>query len=141
LCCRWTTPRGRALGLSAALEIAALEAQLINVTTGRVVITTQATILGRPTSNFYDGSTGEVIDERGQISGAPTTLRNFTSDFWTAAQVRQNFGSQVPIRSTTHDGIIMHSSINGITYAQAGSPAPNNSSFTDNWLTCGSVGG
>lgn len=94
------------------------------------------TILNQPAANFYDGSSGEAIDERGLIGSQLSTLRNYGTDSWANVQIEQNHGAPVPIRATVHDGIIMN--YNGTTYSSPGAANPDTpSSFADTWKTCG----
>lgn len=109
-----------------------------DVTTGAMQSLDYSTILNRPASDFYDGSTGETIDERGTINNQYTTLRDYGTDYWTNAQVAQNHGALTPIRDGAHSGVVM--SDHNITYSSAGLPAPTASSFTDTWDSCGVVG-
>jgi hypothetical protein len=62
-----------------------------NLTTG---INSSSAIIhsmgGLPASSFYNGSSGETIDERYSVSGVPQQMRRYGTTFWSNARIYQN---------------------------------------------------
>lgn len=56
---------------------------------------------GHAMSFYYNGATGEAVDERGTVGDDYSTLRDFGSDAWTNVQAKQGSGSLVLIRNTS----------------------------------------
>ena len=91
---------------------------------------------GVPASNFYDGSTAEAIDERGEFGTTISTLRNYGTDPWSQVQVARNGGALSPIRDESpHDGFFMWN-LSSTAEISVPSSGPTATQFTDTWIAC-----
>lgn len=75
---------------------------------------------------YYDGSTGEYIDERPSYFNASVPLRNFVSDLWTGAVATPTGGTFQPFGNLPHQGIVMQNGghdLAGLTSGNMALPA------------------
>jgi hypothetical protein len=97
------------------------------------------TFAGLPASSFYNGSSGETIDERYSVSGVPQQMRRYGTTFWSNARIYQNGSTAyTAIRSTTHTGVtMMQAGVNLSSPDGTGYPAD---AFRDDWHGCETAG-
>lgn len=115
-----------------------------NQTTGKVVaigpmasIETHDSVV-LPTWEFYDGSTGEVIDERPEVGGVYDKIRNFGSQSWDQARVYANGSTSYSgIRSVPHLGPTMTNDAQTKTLVTP--TGTTTEAFRDSWDQCGAV--
>lgn len=97
---------------------------------------------GYPASSFYNGISGEAIDERYLVNGVPQQYRAFGSTSWSNARFYQNSSSiYTLIRNTpsaNYRDIIMNQA--GVTLSQADGTGLPADAFIDVWRGCGLVG-
>ncbi|MBO0880946.1 MAG: hypothetical protein J2P17_11505 [Mycobacterium sp.] len=108
---------------------------------GTYVISLEVFFVGSteyPASVFYDGSTGEAIDERGSIGQFFTTLRNFGTDTWTNATVRINGGARTAIRAEPHQNLVIRDA-EGVQLTSESGPANDLTTYSATWKSCGHV--